>query len=121
MPCPWQPRGALAQQVLSVWDAGKGEDRRKGLLFNADGDKGRMRLRKHELCKVMGGKDRIQWQWGCGCCRRSQPFRLNWGRWEEFLIKVLGPRSRCQSRLSRGSAALSRCYWASDSPPEGRR
>ena len=34
------------------------KDRRKGLLFNAVCDKGRMRIRKHEL---YGSKPRQQW------------------------------------------------------------
>ena len=50
----------MAHKPLPVWDSGKGEGRRKGLLFNADCDKGRMRIRKHELCRIMGSKDRIQ-------------------------------------------------------------
>ena len=72
-PCqgPWiQQAGGLG--ALAPADAPNMEDRCKGLLFDADGDKGHMRLRQHDLRGVMGGKDHIQWQRRYSCRRRGQ-------------------------------------------------
>ena len=87
-PGPWQPStpregglGALAPANAPSMGSGQGGGQAQRLALQC--------LGKQELCRVMGGKNRLQWEWGCGCCRRSQPFRLNSARREELLIRVL--------------------------------